>query len=117
VAAVAALVPIAWDSTVALVVGAGVIAAGVGAVFVAASAATLSHVDPAEAGVASGVLSTFYELGAAFGVAAASSLAAGSIAGPAGGGFAAAFAGAVVVAAAAAVAARMVVPGPSAAAP
>src|SRR5690606_19955698 len=49
--------------------------------FVGASTTALSQVGHHEAGVASGILSTFHEFGAALGVAATSSIAAASIAG------------------------------------
>jgi len=51
-------------------------AAGVGPVFVSATASALTHVDHAEAGLAAGVINTFHELGAAIGVAVASTVAA-----------------------------------------
>lgn len=112
-AAVGALIAVAWVGVPAFVVGAGVTALGAGALFVAASATTLSQVDPAEAGVASGVLSTFHEFGAAFGVAVTSSLAAASLGGGSIEGFTTAFLVAAVAALAVAVVARLVVPGPT----
>jgi MFS family permease len=114
VAAVGALLPVAWGGTAALVAGASVIAAGAGALFVAASSTTLSQVDHAEAGIASGVLSTFHEFGAAFGVAATSSLAAVSISGDTDHGFTTAFLGAAIVAMGSAVLSRLIVPARSA---
>ncbi|MET8800827.1 MFS transporter [Nocardia sp. NPDC004568] len=65
----------------AVVTGIAIAAAGTGALFVVASATTLSQVEPAEAGIASGVLSTFHEFGASFGAAAVSSVAAAAITG------------------------------------
>jgi EmrB/QacA subfamily drug resistance transporter len=55
-------------------------ALGVGPVFVTATTTTLANVPHAEAGVASGVVSTFHELGGSIGVAVVSTVAAGSIA-------------------------------------
>jgi EmrB/QacA subfamily drug resistance transporter len=73
--------PVVFDSAGMMVVGMSVAATGLGAVFVGASTAALSQVGHHEAGVASGILSTFHEFGAALGVAATSSIAAASIAG------------------------------------
>jgi hypothetical protein len=47
---------------------------------VAANTTGLAHVAPEEAGLTSGIITTFHELGAAVGVAVISSVAAGSIA-------------------------------------
>ena len=69
-------------SMTVLIVGTSVAGFGVGAVFVAASASMFSAVEPAEAGVASGALSTFHEFGAAAGVAAVSSVAAAALVNP-----------------------------------
>ncbi|MFF5233606.1 MFS transporter [Dactylosporangium sp. NPDC000521] len=68
-----------WTSTLGLITGVSLAAAGLGATFVTATTTALAHVDPHRAGVASGVLNTFHELGAAVGVAATSSIAAGSL--------------------------------------
>lgn len=80
-AALGTALPAFWDSSVTVVAGISVAAAGIGASFVAASATALSQVAHDEAGLASGILSTFHEFGAALGVAAVSSIAAASIAG------------------------------------
>ncbi|MGW4470206.1 MFS transporter [Nonomuraea sp. NPDC004354] len=72
---------------------------GIGPAFVTATATTMANVPPGEAGVASGVINTFHELGGSIGVALVSSLAVG--------GFPSALAwcaGAAAVAAAAAIA-------------
>ncbi|MGW1782626.1 MFS transporter [Streptomyces sp. NPDC002143] len=74
------LVPVLWSGTVAMVSGVSVAAAGLGALFVAASATALAGVAPQEAGVTSGIVSTFHEFGASVGAAAVSSAAATSIA-------------------------------------
>jgi EmrB/QacA subfamily drug resistance transporter len=71
----------AADGPAALVAGVGVAAAGTGAVFVVASATALGQVGPHEAGLASGIVSTFHEFGASLGAAVVSSIAAASLAG------------------------------------
>ncbi|MGW7170004.1 MFS transporter [Streptomyces sp. NPDC054884] len=79
-AAAGFLVPVLWSGTAAMVTGMSVAAAGLGALFVVAAATALSSVAPQEAGVASGIVSTFHEFGASVGAAAVSSAAAASIA-------------------------------------
>ncbi|MEV0714999.1 MFS transporter [Asanoa sp. NPDC050611] len=110
IAGLGAAGPAVWDGAVALVAGITVAAAGVGATFVAASTTALAQVNPHEAGVTSGILSTFHEFGASLGVAVVSSIAAASIAGTTGVGFTDAFTFAAVAAAVAAVLAAAVVP-------
>jgi EmrB/QacA subfamily drug resistance transporter len=56
---------------------------GIGPVFVAATTTTLANVPADEAGVASGVVNTFHELGGSIGVAVVSTIAAASISGAA----------------------------------
>lgn len=80
VAAAGFLVPVLWSGTAAMVTGVSIAAAGLGALFVVASATALSSVALHEAGVASGIVSTFHEFGASVGAAAVSSAAAASIA-------------------------------------
>ncbi|MEU9184687.1 MFS transporter [Streptomyces sp. NPDC048484] len=80
VAAAGFLVPVLWTGTTAMVTGVSIASAGLGALFVVASATALSRVAPHEAGVASGIVSTFHEFGASVGAAAVSSAAATSIA-------------------------------------
>ncbi|MFF2852809.1 MFS transporter [Streptomyces sp. NPDC058001] len=80
VAAAGFLVPVLWSGTTAMVTGVSVAAAGLGALFVVASASALASVAPHEAGVTSGIVSTFHEFGASVGAAAVSSAAATSIA-------------------------------------
>ena len=53
--------------------------AGIGAALVAATTTALADTPPAEAGLRSGVVNTFHELGSALGVAVLSSLAAPSL--------------------------------------
>lgn len=55
-------------------------ALGIGPAFVTATTTTLANVPHAEAGVASGVVNTFHELGGSIGVAVVSTMAAASIA-------------------------------------
>ncbi|MFC0624141.1 MFS transporter [Kribbella deserti] len=110
IAALGTGVPAIWTGPVLVVAGMSVAAAGIGAAFVAASTTTLSQVDHHEAGLASGLLSTFHEFGAALGVAVVSSIAAVSIAGTTDTGFTRGFAFAAITAAVSAVLAGVVVP-------
>lgn len=55
-------------------------ALGVGPLFVTATATTMANVAPEEAGVASGVVNTFHELGGSIGIAVVSTIAAAGIA-------------------------------------
>ncbi|MCX5328693.1 MULTISPECIES: MFS transporter [unclassified Streptomyces] len=84
VAAAGFLLPVLWSGTAVMVTGVSVAAAGLGALFVVASATALATVAPHEAGVTSGIVSTFHEFGASAGAAAVSSAAATSIAAHAG---------------------------------
>ncbi|SDU76675.1 MFS transporter [Jiangella alkaliphila] len=90
-------------ATALLVAGMSVATAGLGSGFVTATTTALAHVDHHDAGLASGIVNTFHEFGAALGVALASSIAAADLAPGAAGtdGFTGAFAagaGAAVVA-------------------
>ncbi|MBB5790168.1 MFS transporter [Jiangella mangrovi] len=114
VAALGMTVPALWLNTAAVVAGVSVAAAGTGAIFVVASATALGQVAPHEAGVASGIVSTFHEFGAAGGAAVTSSVAAASIVGDTLGGFTDAFVVAVVAAAVSAVIAAVLTPRPQA---
>lgn len=105
------LIPALWDSTPALVIGIAVAAAGTGVLFVVASATALGQIEPHEAGLASGIVSTFHEFSASLGAAVVSSMAAASIAGTDEAGFSRGFTTGAVVAAAAAVVALIVTPG------
>ncbi|MFI6587405.1 MFS transporter [Embleya sp. NPDC050493] len=86
-----------------VVPGLALAAAGLGPAFVAATTTAMSRVHHDEAGITSGVVNTFHELGGALGVALVSAIAAPSIAGGGGvGGYTDAFlacAGTAVVAA------------------
>jgi MFS family permease len=105
----------AVDGPAALAAGVGVAAAGTGAVFVVASATALGQVGPHEAGLASGIVSTFHEFGASLGAAVVSSIAAASLAGTSATGVSRGFATAAVVAAVAALVTVAVAPGRQAA--
>ena len=99
------------DGPIAMVAGISLAAAGTGAVFVVASATALGQVSPSEAGIASGIVSTFHEFGAALGAAVASSIAATSLAGTSPAGFSRGFTTAAVVAAVAAIVTLATAPG------
>ncbi|ADD39927.1 MFS transporter [Stackebrandtia nassauensis] len=101
-AALGLAAPVVVMSPVVVVVGVAIAAAGTGALFVVASATALGQVSPQEAGVASGIVSTFHEFGASVGAAVVSSVAAASLIGDTLSGFTDGF---VVIASAAAVAA------------
>jgi len=102
--------PAIWEGAVVIVIGMTVGTIGVGAAFVASSTTTFAQVDHREAGLASGILSTFHEFGASLGVAVASSVAAASLAGTVSTGFARGFTVAAITAVVAAVLALVVVP-------
>jgi EmrB/QacA subfamily drug resistance transporter len=85
---------------------------GIGPAFVTATTTTLANVPHAEAGVASGVVNTFHELGGSIGVAAVSTVAAASIASRVDiSGFTDAYFLCAIAAAAAALVAAALVPG------
>jgi hypothetical protein len=110
IAAVGTAIPALWEGAAATVVGMSIASSGIGAAFVAASTTALAQVDYKIAGLASGLLSTFHEFGAALGVAVVSSIAAASIAGTTGTGFGRAFTFTAITAAVAAVLALFAVP-------
>lgn len=111
IAAIGLLVPALSATTLATTIGVSFGAFGIGALFVVASATTLGQIGPEEAGIASGLLSTFHEFGASIGVATVSSIAALSlVAGGGDAGFQQAFLFAAIAAAAAAVIAAFVIP-------
>jgi EmrB/QacA subfamily drug resistance transporter len=109
-AAVGMAVPSLWAGPGAMVGGISVAAAGIGATFVVASTTALAQVGQHEAGLASGIVSTFHEFGAALGAAVISSIAGASILGTGGTGFTRGFAAAAVTAAVAGALAAIVVP-------
>ena len=110
VAALGTAVPAIWDGAAMVVIGTSFAAGGIGAAFVAASTTMFVQIEHTEAGLASGLLSTFHEFGAALGVAIASSIAAASLAGAVSTGFSRGFTFAAVTAAVSAVLALVVVP-------
>lgn len=79
VAGAAALVPALAQGTAGTVIGLTVGAAGVVPVFVAATTTALGFVSHHEAGLASGVVNTFHEVGGSIGVAIVSTVAASGI--------------------------------------
>jgi hypothetical protein len=111
-AAAGAAVAAHWLGTVTVVIGMSVAALGIGAILVTATTTALARIGAHEAGVGSGIVNTFHELGGAIGVAAVSSIAAPSLiaAGGSTAGFTRAFTFDVTVALAAALLAAMVVP-------
>jgi EmrB/QacA subfamily drug resistance transporter len=88
-------------------------ALGIGPLFVTATTTTMANVPPGEAGVVSGVLNTFHELGGSIGAAVVSTVAASSITAivPTVDGFIAGYLAVAVAAGVAAVAAAALVPG------
>lgn len=111
-AAIGMAVPAIWDSTLATVIGMTIAGAGTGVAFVVASATALGQVQPHEAGIASGIVSTFHEFGASIGAATVSSMAAASIAGVSTDGFNRGFTTAAIVAVVAAAVAIILTPRP-----
>jgi MFS family permease len=109
-AAVGMAVPAFALGPVTAVVGVAVAAAGTGVMYVVASATALGQVAPEEAGVASGIVSTFHEFGASVGAAAISSIAAASLVGGTLDGFQRGFAAAAIGALVAAVVAAVITP-------
>jgi EmrB/QacA subfamily drug resistance transporter len=110
VAAAGMAVPAFAIHPASVVAGVSVAAAGTGALFVVASATALGQVAPHEAGVASGIVSTFHEFGAAGGAAVVSSVAAASLVGDTLSGFTRGFVFATVAAAVAALVAAALTP-------
>jgi EmrB/QacA subfamily drug resistance transporter len=94
----------------ALLPGLMVASLGVGAVFVTATTTALAMVDHREAGLASGVVNTFHEVGGSIGVAVVSTVAASGFERGSAGGFTDAFALCAVAAAVGAAAALVLVP-------
>ncbi|MEY7972583.1 MFS transporter [Saccharomonospora xinjiangensis] len=111
VAAAGLVIPAFWPSTVGVVVGISVGSAGIGTLFVVASATALGQVQPHEAGIASGIVSTFHEFGASVGAAVVSSIAAASLATQADSGYVTAFTVTAIAAVVGAVVAGSLIPG------
>lgn len=94
-----------------LVIAASVVALGLGAAFVSATTTALSNVSHEEAGVLSGVVNIFHELGGAVGVTALSAIAsAGIMSGDAPRGFESSLTVAAIAAAVVGIAALVLVP-------
>ncbi|WP_327318671.1 MFS transporter [Streptomyces sp. NBC_01235] len=113
--AAAGTVPLAWlpaDGSVyaGLLPGLVVATVGIGAVFVTATTTALALVVPDEAGLASGVVNTFHEVGGSIGVAVLSTVAASGIEHDAADGFTNAFTVSAITAAAGALIALVLVP-------
>ncbi|MEV2226672.1 MFS transporter [Nocardia vinacea] len=110
--AAGAAIPAVWHSTPALIIGLSVAAAGQGATIVTATTTALANIEHSQAGVTSGLVNTFHEVGAAFGVSVISTIAAVSLrtlgADPSG--FTNAFTTSALVAAVVAVAAAAFIP-------
>lgn len=100
-----------WTTTVGVVLGITVAAAGLGALFVVASATALGMVAPHEAGIASGIVSTFHEFGASLGAAVVSSVAAASLASQSLSGYTSAFTVVAVAALVSALVTGLALPG------
>jgi EmrB/QacA subfamily drug resistance transporter len=110
VAAAGLAVPALWINAAAVAAGVAAGGAGAGALFVVASATALGQVAHEEAGVASGIVSTFHEFGASIGAAVVSSVAAASLIGHTLDGFTDGFTVAAASAAAAAIVAAVLTP-------
>jgi EmrB/QacA subfamily drug resistance transporter len=110
ITAIGVAVPAIWEGAAVIVIGMTVGTVGLGMAFVASSTTTFAQIDHQEAGLASGILSTFHEFGASLGVAVVSSVAAASLAGTVSTGFARGFTFAAITAAVAAALALIVVP-------
>ncbi|WP_405617556.1 MFS transporter [Streptomyces sp. NBC_00076] len=113
--AAAGTVPLAWlpaDGSVyaGLLPGLVIATLGIGAVFVTATTTALALVVPEEAGLASGVVNTFHEVGGSIGVAVLSTVAASGIEHGTADGFTNAFTLSASVAAASALIALVLVP-------
>jgi EmrB/QacA subfamily drug resistance transporter len=83
---------------------------GIGAVFVAATTTALGHIDHGQAGVASGIVNTFHEVGGSIGVAVLSTIAAAGIQHGTTAGFGSAFTFAAITAAVGAAAVLVIAP-------
>ncbi len=110
IAAAGLAIPAIFETTLGVVLGISFGAAGIGTLFVVASATALGMIEPHEAGIASGIISTFHEFGASLGAAVVSSVAAASLTGETGSGFASAFGVAAAAAAVSAVVAGLALP-------
>ncbi|NRQ39240.1 MFS transporter [Nonomuraea sp. NN258] len=104
------LLPLGGLSTWYVLAGFVVAAFGLGGVFVAATTTALGFVAHSEAGLASGVVNTFHEVGGSVGVAVVSTVAAAGIEAGTGAGFGTAFTVAAVAAAVSALLSLALIP-------
>lgn len=111
VGAIGLLVPALWSTTLTTTLGISFGALGIGMLFVVASVTALGQVAPEEAGIASGLLSTFHEIGASVGVATVSSIAVVSLTVGGDAGFRQAFLAVAIGAVAATIIASIAIPG------
>ena len=111
VGAVGLFIPAIWSTTLLTTIGISFGALGIGMLFVVASVTALGQVAPEEAGIASGILSTFHEIGASVGVATVSSIAVVSLTGGGDIGFKQAFLAVAIGAVAATIIASIAIPG------
>ncbi|WP_240325242.1 MFS transporter [Amycolatopsis thermalba] len=111
VAAIGLAIPALVMNAAVVAIGIAVAGAGTGVLFVVASATALGQVAPHEAGIASGIVSTFHEFGASLGAAVVSSVAAASLVGETLTGFRGGFVVFAVTAAVAAIAGGVLSPG------
>lgn len=98
------------DGTMGTVIGLVVGAVGIIPVFVSATTTALGFISHHDAGIASGVVNTFHEVGGAIGIASVSTIAAAGIADHSGAGFPDAYAALATVAVVAAIVALTVIP-------
>jgi EmrB/QacA subfamily drug resistance transporter len=111
VAAAGLATPAISLNTATTVVAVSVGSAGLGLLFVVAAATALGQVEPHEAGIASGVLSTCHELGTSLGAAVISGVVAASLVAGMSAGFERGYLVAAAIAALSAVVAGLLVPG------
>lgn len=116
-AAVGGIVLTQWHGTAGTVTGLAIAIAGVVPVFVAATTSALGYVSHEEAGLASGVVNTFHEVGGSVGVAIVSTIAATGIESGAISGFDDAYTASAIIAVGAAAVAFFLVPRGKAAMP
>jgi EmrB/QacA subfamily drug resistance transporter len=109
-AALGGIVLTQWHGTAGTVTGLAIAITGVVPVFVAATTSALGYVSHEEAGLASGVVNTFHEVGGSIGVAIASTVAATGIESGAISGFDDAYTASVIIAVGAAAIAFFLVP-------
>ncbi|NIH84345.1 MFS transporter [Amycolatopsis granulosa] len=110
IAAAGLILPAVAMHPAVVAISLAVTGAGTGVLFVVASATALGQVAPHEAGIASGIVSTFHEFGASLGAAVVSSVAAASLVAQTLSGFRGGFVVFAVIAVAAAIVAAVLAP-------